>query len=213
MGACFGFFMGSFEVSSNLCGRARHYLPIIPSLMATYFTADTHFGHKNIIKYTKRPFANVAEMDATLIANWNATVAPNDDVYHLGDFSLTSVARTREIIDQLNGRIHLIKGNHESAALACADQFEWVKDYHELVLPDTDAHRGQRYLMLFHYAMRVWNGSHHGTFHLYGHSHGELPELEDQRSLDVGVDVWGFTPVSYERVREVLLGRDWVRPF
>ena len=181
--------------------------------MATYFTADTHFGHANIIKYANRPFASVAEMDATLIKNWNDTVGPDDDVYHLGDFSLTSPAKTRDILDQLNGRIHLIKGNHETSALACSDRFVWVKDYHELALPDEEAYKGQRYLMLFHYAMRVWNGSHHGTFHLYGHSHGELPELQDQRCLDVGVDVFGFRPVSYEKVREVLLGRGWVRPF
>jgi hypothetical protein len=30
-------------------------------------------------------------------------------------------------------------------------------------------------IVLCHYAMRVWNRSHHGAWHLYGHSRGNLP--------------------------------------
>ncbi|OAV42833.1 metallophosphoesterase [Lewinella sp. 4G2] len=181
--------------------------------MAIYFTADTHFGHANILKYTDRPYANAQEMDEALIQNWNDTVGPDDTVYHLGDFSLTSPAKTRKIIARLNGTIHLISGNHESSAHACADQFAWVKDYYELSVPDPDAHRGQRHYVLFHYAMRVWNGSHHGTFHLYGHSHGTLPDLPTERSIDVGVDCFSGHPVSLEKVREILLAKPWVSPF
>lgn len=47
-----------------------------------YFTADTHFGHKNIIKHAKRPFNNVTQMDQIIIDNWNTRVNENDIVYH-----------------------------------------------------------------------------------------------------------------------------------
>jgi calcineurin-like phosphoesterase family protein len=56
--------------------------------MATWWTSDTHFSHVNIIRYCDRPFATVDEMNAEMIARWNDTVAPADDVWHLGDLAL-----------------------------------------------------------------------------------------------------------------------------
>lgn len=55
--------------------------------MATFFTSDTHFGHTGIIQACNRPFISTEFMDEALIRNWNATVGPNDDVWHLGDFT------------------------------------------------------------------------------------------------------------------------------
>lgn len=181
--------------------------------MNTWFTADTHFGHHNIIKYTNRPFSSVSEMDETLIQRWNARVAPDDEVYHLGDFALNGPDHCRAILARLHGRIHLIRGNHEAAAAACADAFVWVKDYHELHVQDTTSHQGKQLVVLLHYAMRVWNASHHGSFHVFGHSHGTLPDDPAARSLDVGVDVHGFAPVSYHEVKNLLLQKAWVRPY
>ena len=43
-----------------------------------YYIADTHFGHKNVIEFDKRPFENIAEMDRALITNWNSRVTDND---------------------------------------------------------------------------------------------------------------------------------------
>ena len=63
----------------------------------TFFTADTHFGHANIIKYTNRPFDSPNHMDDILIANWNAVVGPDDEVYHLGDFALCNVEPCKRI--------------------------------------------------------------------------------------------------------------------
>ena len=63
-----------------------------------FFTADTHFGHRNIIAYANRPFASVEEMDEVLIERWNERIRPHDVVYHLGDFSLTRGPRTAETL-------------------------------------------------------------------------------------------------------------------
>ena len=57
----------------------------------TYFTADVHFGHKNIITYSARPFGSVEEMDETIIANWNYRVRDNDDVWIVGDLMFCNV--------------------------------------------------------------------------------------------------------------------------
>ena len=96
-----------------------------------WFVSDTHFGHKNILKYTKRPFSSVEEMDEILIANWNNRVKEEDEVYHLGDVALCSPNKLRKILDRLKGKIYLIRGNQDRSAEACRDRFEWIKDYHE----------------------------------------------------------------------------------
>ena len=178
-----------------------------------WFTADTHFGHRNIIKYTERPYSDTKEMDEALIANWNSVVGPDDDVYHLGDVALCGPDRLGKILDRLNGRIHLIVGNHEDSALALRDRFVWVKDYFELVVEDKDAHRGRRLIVLLHYAMRVWNVSHHGSWHLYGHSHGTLEDDIKSLSFDAGVDCHNYRPISYAEVKEIMSRKEWVRPF
>ena len=83
----------------------------------------------------------------------------------------------RKILERLNGKIYLIKGNHEKSAEACHSRFEWIKDYHELVIEDNEFEKGQQMVILFHYSLREWNASHWGTYHLYGHSHGTLEAL------------------------------------
>ncbi len=178
-----------------------------------FFTSDHHFGHKNIIKYSERPFQNVDEMDETLINRWNEKIGPNDDVYHLGDVGLCHPGRLREILDRLNGNIYLIKGNHEKSALACRYRFEWIRDYYELVIDDSEAPRGRQLIVLFHYAIREWNTKHWGSYQLYGHSHGSLPDDPNARAFDVGVDCHDFYPLSYQEVKEIMNRKDWKPPF
>ena len=157
-----------------------------------FFTSDHHFGHRNIIRYANRPFSSVEEMNEVMIERWNEKVQPQDVVYHLGDFALCSQNETAAILDRLNGQIRLIKGNHEGAALSVAKRFNWIKDYYELKVPDEKARHGRHLVVLCHYAFRVWRFHHHGSFHLYGHSHGSLDDLKDQRCFDIGVGLSQF---------------------
>lgn len=182
-------------------------------MKTVFFTADHHFGHKNIIKYSNRPFESVQEMDETMIQRWNEKIKPGDEVYHLGDVGLCSPEKLRKILDRLNGQKYLIKGNHEKSAIACKEKFEWIKDYHELVVPDTEFEKGKQMIVLFHYALRVWNAGHWGTYHLYGHSHGMLEDRSDFRCFDVGVDCHDFYPLSYEEVKAVMKQKNWTAPF
>lgn len=164
--------------------------------MKTWFTADTHFGHQNIIKFCARPFETVDEMNEGLILRWNETVSPEDEVWHLGDFAFRNKVPAQSFLARLHGVKHLICGNHDHRSTLDAPGWASVHQYREIDIA------GQR-VVLFHYAMRVWNGSVNGAIHLYGHSHGELPG--HGLSLDVGVDAdWDWRPVSLQQIRERL---------
>lgn len=178
-----------------------------------FFTADHHFGHANIIKFSERPFESLEQMNEELIKRWNERVGVNDTVCHLGDLSLGKPDFTKEILDRLNGNIHLIKGNHEGATLTYPKRFESIRDYHELKIDEPENKNGKQKIILFHYGMRTWNGSHNGTWQLYGHSHGTLPDDETALSFDVGVDCHNFYPISYEEVKEIMKRKKWTPPF
>jgi calcineurin-like phosphoesterase family protein len=183
--------------------------------MKTFFTSDTHFGHANIIKYCKRPFASVEEMDNTLIHNWNAVVRPEDTVYHLGDFAVGG-GPAAPYLRRLNGTIYFCLGNHDK-------RLRFIKAYLDIELELQDHFAGsylnddkvkfgipylrevtveKQEIVLCHYAMKVWNGSHKGSWQLYGHSHGTLPDDPNSLSCDVGVDCWNYFPVSMEQLQD-----------
>lgn len=183
--------------------------------MKTFFTSDTHFGHANIIKYCNRPFASVEEMDNTLIHNWNAVVRPEDTVYHLGDFAVGG-GPAAPYLRRLNGTIYFCLGNHDKRLRfikAYLDiELELQDHFAESYLNDDKVKFGIPYLrevtvekqdiVLCHYAMKVWNGSHKGSWQLYGHSHGTLPDDPNALSCDVGVDCWNYFPVSMDQLRD-----------
>lgn len=160
--------------------------------MTVFFTADTHFSHARIIELCRRPFATVEEMDETLVERWNERVGAHDTVYHLGDFTLKGADVAETFSSRLKGHIHLIYGNHDRASVR--GFYRWEPSSGEAM---TIRHQGCD-ITLCHYAMKVWNRSHHGALMLYGHSHGTLPG--NSQSLDVGVDAWDFRPVTLDEI-------------
>ncbi len=78
-----------------------------------FIISDTHFEHANVIEYAGRPFNNVEEMNETIIKNWNQVVGENNVVIHLGDFAFGGYGNVEKFINKLNGRVILIKGNHD----------------------------------------------------------------------------------------------------
>ena len=167
---------------------AHHDFP-----MATFFTSDTHFGDIRILRIDKRPFKSLAEHDAALIANWNATVKPEDTVWHLGDFALGPADdAVAALLAGLNGTKHLIVGNNDGPGTLKALGWASVGHYAEIDENGTG-------LILCHYAFRTWNAMGRGTLNLHGHSHGLLKTAPKQ--YDVGVDVWEFRPVTLDEIR------------
>lgn len=189
--------------------------------MNTWFTSDTHFGHANIIKYCSRPFiqdgdlnyrddwrttqianARANEMDEVLIKNWNSKIGLKDTVYHLGDFAFCEAWLISKYLDRLHFKnMYFLWGNHDRSMETYFKKgkygpaFKIIGDLAEIKV------NGQN-IVLCHYAMRVWNKSHHGSWHLYGHSHGTLPDDPNALSMDVGVDTNSYFPYSFEDVAQ-----------
>jgi len=154
--------------------------------MARFFTGDTHFGDHRAINIHRRPFGDVAAMDAAMVERWNAAVGPDDEVWHLGDFARRA-ADVPSLLGRLNGRKHLVVGNNDPTEIARLVGWASVAPYAEL-------DEGGVFLVLCHYPFRSWNGQHRGTVNLHGHSHGRLKPLP--RQFDVGVDARDFRPVT-----------------
>lgn len=163
----------------------------------------------------------VTKHDNALIKNWNQQVGPEDSVYHLGDFAWGTYEHINNIIDRLNGKIYFIFGNHDKEIRRNTEhcKFQWAKEVYELKT-------GQHTYFLSHYAHLVWNKSHHGARHLFGHSHGtiRLPRFCQQcgsgltvdyvcgrcgfsgwgAKMDVGVDCNDYRPISIDEIERKL---------
>lgn len=169
-----------------------------------FFTADNHFFHKNMMKYcpNSRPFTSVEEMNEVMIKAWNDKVSRSDIVYCLGDFSFAKAYKTQKILDRLNGKIFLIKGNHDHLWLNVdtAKRFEDIWIYKKI-------HIGNQRVVLFHFPIAEWDQMHFGSYHLYGHTHNNLHI--PGRAMDVGVDTrYDHSVWSYEEINSYLSQRD-----
>lgn len=169
-------------------------------------TADTHWCHGNVIGFCNRPFNTIEEHDAALIRNWNAKVSPGDTVIHAGDFAFGNIQQIKAIREQLNGNIILVRGNHDKFQPGQAkDIFDGIYDYLKIRVDDPDSPTGRQNIIICHYAMRVWDQSHYGSYMLYGHSHHTLPDDPNALSIDIGVDGHDYSPLSYNEVKNIML--------
>lgn len=167
-----------------------------------YFTSDTHFGHANVIKFQKRPWRTVEQMNAALVAGINARVGMHDELWILGDFSYKlgqeeALEVRRSIVCR---NVHLVPGNHDR---------NWA-------VPELDGvfileppiakikYEGHRFVCS-HYPIMDWEGMRRGSIQLHGHIHSR-PEYNERNQgrgffrYDVGVDANGYRPVSIEEV-------------
>lgn len=163
-----------------------------------YLTSDLHLGHRAILGMQSRPFEDVDEMNKVLINNLNSYVNKNDTLYILGDLCFRiSVDEANAIINKLNGKKILIKGNHDKNY--DKSLFVEIADFLEIHIDGIS-------ISLMHYPMLSWPKSHHGSVHLHGHMHNEAIYNEENRDAgilryDVGVDANNYLPVSWQQIR------------
>ena len=169
--------------------------------MGTFFTSDTHFDDPHSLKYFNRPFQSVNEMNAIMVEKWNSLVTDQDTVYHLGDFTLDDIYHFRKWASQLHGHIKILPGSHDDPWLkdfVSNDKIKVVAPLVSLEFPEITVGTSPQVIVLCHYSMQVWDRSNQGSWHLFGHSHGNLKGIG--LSFDVGVDCTEFMPLSLQKV-------------
>jgi calcineurin-like phosphoesterase family protein len=146
-------------------------------------------------------------MNEGLINNWNSVVHDGDTVWSLGDFAFVPKDKIVEIIKRLNGNLHMVLGNHDNVIKNSKEQMlreglvKEIVDYKEIKW-------NKQKICLFHYAQRAWNSSHHGSWQLFGHTHGTMEPYG--KSVDVGVDspfVTGtppYRPFSFDEIHKFM---------
>lgn len=180
-----------------------------------FFTSDTHFGHKNILRFCKRPWATIAEHDQALIQNWNDIVPEDAVVFHLGDFCYKGggFPTIQHLKGLLHGQIVLIRGNHDPDTRK-TQNFQKLQQLftgvYDLLQIEVE---GQRILMS-HYPLLTWPHAYgqHPTWQLFGHVHlrKRITSLDAftveqccrPTQYEVGVDLNGYRPISFQNLKE-----------
>lgn len=173
-----------------------------------FFTSDLHLSHTRIIELCDRPFANADEMNDEIIERYNSVVGRNDVCYILGDVSFEKdPVKLDSMLARLNGEKHIVWGNHDHLLQKNSywrKYFATAQDLSLITVPESANDGKKQSIVLCHYAMRVWNKSHYGTWQLFGHSHGSLADDPSLLSCDVGVDSWDYYPVSMQQLNELM---------
>lgn len=168
-----------------------------------WLTSDLHFNHANILKYEpeSRPFETLEEMNETLIRNWNERVKPEDTVYVLGDLIMGRLEEGRECIKRLNGKIILIRGNHDSPQRIEMFKEMGIEVYDIYYLP----YKG-RYFILCHFPIaseefiKMVIADNSEIVSLYGHVHHNAPKGYVNGTYHVGVDTNDLAPISIQQI-------------
>lgn len=178
-----------------------------------FFSSDQHFFHFNIISYSARPFTTVEEMNQALIDNHNSIVSPNDEIIHLGDFSMNSIY-VKGILDQLNGTHILIPGNHDKCHPCHKKKAKTKAEYisygfKDVIVEQTIDIEGLGLVKFNHlpYIDPGWDDVRYSQFKptstgekylFHGHVHNSWKTRGNM--INLGVDVWDYKPVALDDI-------------
>ncbi len=160
-----------------------------------YFIADTHFNHANIIKYCNRPFKNTDEMNKYIIEKWNLVVKETDTVYHLGDVGFGKFEEVKRLVESLNGRKILLRGNHDfKIGISAWKEIGFLEVYKKKIILGN--------LLLTHAPSEELGEK---QVNVFGHIHDKpLDEKFDKKNhICVSCDVIHYTPVSISKIESI----------
>ena len=168
-----------------------------------YYISDTHFGHENLVKYSRQLFGSAAEMEAVIVKKWRDRVTEEDMVYIIGDLFFRH-KDPESVLSLLPGRKILIEGNHDRTWIRKIDAEKYF-EHIELMAEIKD--NGRR-VILCHYPMMTWFEYGKGTYHIYGHIHDKVDVpywpllLKMENALNAGVEINQYCPVTLDELIE-----------
>ena len=167
-----------------------------------FVSSDYHFNHDREFLWKARGFNSVDEMNEAIIANHNSVITDEDDIYILGDICLGGGApgitdKNQALIERLNGRIHVILGNHDTPARQ--KMYMMCKNVVDVKYADMIHYRGYHFY-LSHFPTITSNLEKETlkqcTICLFGHTHQNNNFFMDMPFMyHVGVDSHNCTPV------------------
>lgn len=166
-----------------------------------YYISDCHFGHKNVLIFDQRPFADIEEMDQAMIENWNQKVGKDDEVYILGDFQYRSDKGPVWYLQKLNGKKYLVIGNHDEKTL----KYPGALDYFEKMDKMMHVEDNGKHICLCHFPICEWNGYYRNSYHLYGHIHARLSDTclvmrSRKNAYNAAACINNYTPSTLEEI-------------
>ena len=172
-----------------------------------FYISDLHLGDKRLFDYCKRPFASLKEMKESMISKWNKKVTPNDTVYILGDIANGSVEEVRDFFTCVNGKKHLVVGNHDEAYIDGYSKTGLFESIERIAFIQDD----NRQVCLCHYPMMDWYTNSKAIYHVYGHIHNKTIKngqmyadiknyYKDKNAFNASADVVGFEPVTLDEL-------------
>lgn len=165
------------------------------------YISDLHFGHGNVIRFDDRPFSDKDEMDKIMIELWNARVAPEDNVYIIGDFAYKNEKDETWYLERLRGHKHLIIGNHDHKLLSNEKAISYFETVDKMACINDD----DKQIILCHYPLAEWYKSRHGSWLIYGHIHNRKEETYHymknlDHALNAAACINNYTPVSFKEL-------------
>lgn len=170
-----------------------------------YFTSDLHFCHNKPFIYEDRGFNSIEEHDAAIIKNWNSIVKDEDTVFILGDLMLCNNREGIKKINQLNGNISIILGNHDTSTRINVYKDELMKIC-SITYADIIRYKGYNFF-LCHYPLETENfddrGMKHTLINLHGHTHSKATFTNEYPyKYNVALDAHNMYPVSIDNIIE-----------
>lgn len=169
-----------------------------------WVTSDWHFFHNREFIYKPRGFSSVEEMNEAIITNHNNIVNVDDDVYVLGDLMLNDNDKGLECILRLNGKLHIIRGNHDGDTRV--ELYKALPNVVEVCEGKFLKHR-KYHFYLTHFPCLSANLEAESlkqcTLNLSGHTHSKQKFFEDRPYVyNVACDAHNCTPVCIDEIIE-----------
>lgn len=138
-------------------------------------------------------------MNEEQVRKWNEVVGKDDEVWFLGDGMMNDNATGAMCWSKLNGKIHVITGNHDSPAR--------IEIYKQLRFDVQDGKRltyKKKNFVLSHEPMITSNGkfkSWRDTINIHGHTHQTTNFTEGYHLMyHAGVDSHDGYPISLDDI-------------